>query len=301
MNILVLEPNLTDRALIEQILKRGGHQAIFIDTSEQAWPPIQRGEIHFMITDWDTSDVRTLQFIPRLRAAKSPGHVYILLLTAKGGDEDFAPSGADDVLRKPLNLQELKTRIALGERMTTMANTLAEARDQLENMAMYDILTGMLNRSAFYRQALGELERARRASNPFSIVALDIDNFTSLNEEHGPEIGDDVLRIISQAVREKSRPYDCIGRWAGDEFVIALTGVIGSDAEKFTERIMTGIRSIKIMDKNDNHLNIKLSGGVATSSHIGASTEMEPLINQARQAMARAKEAGGNRIYLAYV
>jgi diguanylate cyclase (GGDEF)-like protein len=301
MKILVLEPNPNDRTLIEQALKRGGHQATFIDTSEQAWPPIQRGEVPFMIADWDTSDVRTLQFIPRLRAAKSSRHVYILLLTAKGGDEDFAPSGADDVLRKPLNPQELKTRIALGERITGMANVLAMARDQLESMAMYDTLTGMLNRSAFYRQALGELERARRTSNPFSIVALDIDNFSSLNDQHGPEIGDDVLRIISQAVRERSRPYDCIGRWAGDEFVIALMGVIGSDAEKFAERIMTGIRSIKITDKNDNQLNIKLSGGIATSSHVGASTEMEPLINQARQAMTRAKEAGGNQIYLAYV
>ena len=301
MNILVLEPDLKDRVLIEQTLKRGGHQAVFIDTSEQAWPPIQRGEFRFMIADWDTSDIRALQFVPRLRAVKSIGHVYILLLTAKGGDEDLAPSGADDVLRKPLNPQELKTRIALGERMTAMAFTLAEARSQLENMAMYDTLTGMLNRSAFYRQAQGELERARRTSHPFSIVALDIDNFKSLNEEHGPEIGDDVLRIVSQAIRENSRPYDCIGRWTGDEFVIALVGVIGSDAEKLTDRIMTGIRSIRITDKNDNHLNVKLSGGVAAISHIGASTEMEPIIQQARQAMARAKEAGGNRIFLTYI
>ncbi|MCJ7435322.1 MAG: diguanylate cyclase [Anaerolineales bacterium] len=301
MNILVLEPNLKDRALIEKTLERGGHQAIFIDTSEQAWPPIQRGEIQFMIADWDTSDAHTLQFIPRLRAAKSFGHVYILLLTAKGGDEDLAPSGADDVLRKPLKPQELKTRISLGERMTAMANTLAEARDQLETMAVYDSLTGMLNRSAFYRQAQGELERARRTSHPFSIIALDIDNFKSLNEEHGPEIGDDVLRIVSQAIRENSRPYDCIGRWTGDEFVIALVGVIGSDAEKLTERIMTGICSIKITDKKDNHLNVKLSGGIAAASHIGTSAEMEPIIQQARQAMARAKEAGGNQICLSYV
>ena len=300
MKILVLEPNPNDRTLIEQTAKSGGHQAIFIDTSEQAWPPIQRGEIPFMIADWETSDVRTLQFIPRLRAAEKSRHIYILLLTNKGGDEDFPPSGADDVLCKPIKPQELKTRIALGERITAMASALAVARDQLENMAMYDTLTGMLNRSAFYKQAVGEMERARRTSNPFSIIALDIDNFNSLNEEHGPEIGDDVLRIISQAIRERSRPYDCIGRWAGDEFVIALVGVIGSDAEKFAERIITGIRSIKITDKNDKQLDIKLSGGIATSSHVGASIEMEALINQARQAMTRAKEAGGNQIHLTF-
>lgn len=301
MNILVLEPDPKNRSLIEQALSHAEHRITFIDTCEQAWPAIQRGEVRFMIADWDESDIRTMQFIPRLRAMKSPGHVYILILTAKDSDEDLAPSGADDVMRKPLHIQELKTRITLGGKMTAMANTLAEARDQLENTAMYDALTSTLNRAAFYRQAQGEMERARRTSNPFSIVALDIDNFKALNEIHGVRVGDEVLRIVSQMIREKSRPYDCIGRWTGDEFVIALVGVIGADAEKFTERIMTGIRSITITDEKDNNIDIKLSGGVAAASHIGASTEIEPLIHQARQAMSRAKEAGGNQIFLAYL
>lgn len=301
MNILVLEPNEKDRALIQQTLGRGDHHVTFIDTSEQAWPPIQRGEVRFIIADWDESDIRTLQFIPRLRAAKLPGHVYVLLLTSKGGDEDLAPSGADDVIHKPINQQDLKTRIALGERMTSMASTLAEARDQLENMAMYDPLTGMLNRAAFYRHAQGELERARRSSNPLSLIALDIDDFKGMNETYGIDTGDDVLRIVAQVIRDKSRPYDCIGRWTGDEFVIALVGVIGADAEKVTERIMSGIRSVKITDNKENLINVKLSGGIAAVSHISASTEVEPLIHQARQAMARAKEAGGNQVHLAYL
>ena len=301
MKILALEPNLNDRALIEQAVNHGGHQAVFIDSSEQAWPLLQRRDIPFMIADWETSDARASRFIPRLRATESSRRIYILLLSGRGGDEDFASAGADDVLRKPINPQELKTRIALGERITAMASTLAEARAQLENMAMYDTLTGMLNRSAFYRQASGEMERARRASTPFSIIALNIDNFNLLNEEHGAEIGDNVLRIVSQAIREKSRPYDCIGRWAGDEFMIALTGVIGADAKKFTERIMTGIRSIKITDKNGSHLNVRLSGGIAALSHVGASTEIEALLTQARQAVMRAKDAGGNQSHLIYI
>ena len=301
MNILVLEPDPKDRALIEQVLRRAEHKVTFIDTSEQAWQPIQRGESRFIIANWDTSDINTLQFIPRLRALKLPGHIYILLLTAKDGDEDLAPTGADDILRKPLHAQELKARVSVGGKMTAMATILADARDKLENTAIYDPLTSTLNRAAFYRQSQGEMERARRTSNPFSIVALDIDNFKALNEIHGVRVGDEVLRIVSQMIREKSRPYDCIGRWSGDEFMIALVGVIGSDAEKFTERIMTGIRSIKITDGNDNLVTIKLSGGVAAAAHISVSTEIDPLIDQARQAMTRAKEAGGNQIFLAYL
>jgi diguanylate cyclase (GGDEF)-like protein len=301
MNILVLEPNSSDRTLIHQAAGHSGHHVTFIDTSEQAWPPIQRGEVRFIIANWDESDMRTLQFIPRLRAAKLPGHVYILLLTSQENNLETALTGADDVLYKPLKPQELKTRIALGERMAMMANTLAQARDQLENAAMYDPLTGMLNRAAFYREAQGELERARRSSHPLSLISLDIDNFKALNETHGISTGDDVLRIVARVIREKSRPYDCIGRWTGDEFAIALAGVIGADAEKIAERIMTGIRSMRITDEKDNLLNVQLSAGIAVVSTISAATEMEHLIHQARQAMARAKEAGGNQVYLSYI
>ena len=301
MNILVLEPNQKDRTLIQQAVGGTGNHVTFIDTSEQAWPPIQRGEVRFIIANWDESDVRTLQFIPRLRETKMHGHVYILLLSSRDGDEAVISAGADDVLYKPLKQQELKTRIALGERMTIMANTLAEARSQLENAALYDPLTGMLNRAAFYRQAQGELERARRSSHPLSLISLDIDNFKSMNEAYGISTGDDVLRIVGQVIREKSRPYDCIGRWTGDEFILALPGVIGADAEKIAERIMTGIRSIRITDKKDNLLNVRLSAGVATIATISAATEVEPLIHQARQAMARARETGGNQINLVYI
>jgi diguanylate cyclase (GGDEF)-like protein len=167
---------------------------------------------------------------------------------------------------------------------------------------MFDNLTGMLNRAAFFRQSVGELERARRASVPLSLIALDIDNFKSINEAHGTEGGDIVLRVVAQTIREKSRPYDCIGRWSGDEFVIMLSGVIGADAEKIAERIIAGVRTVKIEVENAPSLSVKMSSGIASASRISASSEVEPLIQQARQAMSRAKEAGGTQVvYLAYV
>ncbi|NTV54329.1 MAG: diguanylate cyclase [Syntrophaceae bacterium] len=94
-----------------------------------------------------------------------------------------------------------------------------------------------MNRAAFLRQSAAELERARRASLPLSLISLDIDKFKSINDSFGSQSGDDVLRIVAQIIREKSRPYDCIGRWMGDEFVILVNGVIGVDAEKIAERI----------------------------------------------------------------
>jgi diguanylate cyclase (GGDEF)-like protein len=188
----------------------------------------------------------------------------------------------------------------IGQRFLSLGDHLSQARDQIENMAVYDSLTGMMNRGAFFRSAQGELERARRLSLPLSLIALDIDNFKSLNETYGLETGDEVLKVISGTIREKSRPYDCIGRWTGDEFVIALPGVIGSDAEKIAERVIKGVRSTNITYK-DRILNVSISAGIASVSHISAAIEVEPLIQQARVAMARAKEDGGNRVNLIYI
>jgi diguanylate cyclase (GGDEF)-like protein len=171
----------------------------------------------------------------------------------------------------------------------------------LENQAVFDTLTGFMNRAAFLRQSAGELERSRRASLPLSLIALDIDNFKTINDTFGTELGDEVLEIVAGAIRDKSRPYDCIGRWTGDEFVLALPGVIGTDAEKVAERAIAGVRGTRIEVPNEPPLNVKVSAGIASLARITTSTEIEPVIQQARQAVARAKEAGGNQVFMVYL
>jgi len=166
---------------------------------------------------------------------------------------------------------------------------------------VFDPLTGFMNRAAFLRQSAGELERVRRSSAPLSLIALDVDNFKSIIDVHGRELADDILRVVAQTIREKSRPYDHISRWVENEFIIMVSGVIGVDAEKIAERIIAGVRGTHIEVQNESPLNLKISAGIASVSRISASTEMEPLIEQSRQAMARAKEAGGNQVFLAYI
>jgi diguanylate cyclase (GGDEF)-like protein len=301
MKILVLENDPRELALIQQMLDGNRHALIPITSSEQAWEPIQTGEVRFLLANWDTSDIQQAQFIPRVRAAKLPTPVYILLSTSKTTDEDLGPMQADDLLHKPYKVQELKNRVAMGERIISLASNLATARNELESQAVFDSLTGFMNRAAFVRQSAGELERVRRASSPLSLIALDVDNFKNINDVHGIEVANDVLAVVAQTIREKSRPYDHISRWSENEFIILVSGVIGADAEKIAERIIAGVRGTHIEVQNETPLNLKISAGIASVSRISTSTEMESLIEQSRQAMARAKEAGGNQVFLAYV
>ncbi len=301
MKILVLENNPRELALIEQALSGKRNVLIPITSSEQAAPHIQSGESRFLIANWDTSDLNSSRFITRARAINPAEPLYILLTTTKNLDEGFAPGGMDDIIQRPFKAADLKNRVAMAERIISLASSLSVARDQLANQIVFDSLTGFMGRKAFLRQSAGELERSRRASLPISCIMLDIDNFKLINDTFGTETGDEVLQILARTIREKSRPYDCIGRWAGDEFVLVLAGVIGADAEKVAERIIAGIRGTRIEVPKEAPLNVKISAGIASVARISTSTEVEALIQQSRQAMSRAKEAGGNRVFLAYI
>jgi diguanylate cyclase (GGDEF)-like protein len=301
MKILVLENDLKEFALIQHALNTSRINLIPLGSSEWIWPYIQSGEARFVIANWDTSDLRHTQFIPRARAMKLDTPLYILLTTSKSADDDLTPSDADDIIQRPFRAQDLKNRVGMAERIISLSSNLASVRDQLEHQAAFDKLTGFMNRAAFFRQSTGELERARRASMPVSLIALDVDNFKTINDTFGVDAGDDVLRVVAQSIREKSRPYDCIGRWAGDAFVLMLSGVIGADAEKVADRIIAGVRGTRIEVQNETPLNVKISAGITSVAHISTSTEVEPLIQQALQAMTRAKEAGGNQVFLIYI
>jgi diguanylate cyclase (GGDEF)-like protein len=262
---------------------------------EEALKPIGAGQIRFVIADVDAENFDKQGLIQRIRASIQPPLYFLMLTSTEKESADF-----DDTLFKPFTLTELKARIMIGQRFLSLGDNLSQARAQIDNLALYDKLTGLMNRSAFYRTAEGELERARRASSPLSVIALDLDNFKVLNEAYGTETGDEVLKVVAQTVREKSRPYDCIGRWSGDEFIIALPSVIGGDAEKIAERIIKGVRSTQITSKNII-LNVGISAGIASAQRISAATEVDALIEQARRAVARSKEMGGNQVNVSYV
>lgn len=299
MNIHVLETDPREISLILKTLSARGDTLTPLSSSEEAWQAVKAGGARFLIVNLDTTDAGPSGLIPLIRSRQPAGPVYILIITERF--EKGAFPGVDDTLPRPYRTTDLLNRIAIAERVITLTSSLQSAREQLETQAAFDPLTGFLNRAGFLRQAAGELERSRRASLPLSLIALDIDNFKTINDKFGTDIGDDVLRAVASAIREKSRPYDCIGRWTGDEFSLALPGVIGADAEKVSARVMAGVRGARIEVPNEPPLNVRISAGIASIMRITSTAEVEPIIQQARQALTRAKEAGGNQAFIVFL
>lgn len=303
MKILVLSNDLMERTVIQQVLQRNGHEILSAENSDVAMQLLREGDIRFIIADRVTTDIEETQFIRRLRDAKPPYYIYIILITAKVQETDIASPrvGPDDYLHKPIIPMELKSRVHIGERILELGDNLVNAKGELEGTMMNDTLTQVLNQKAFLGLSVGELERARRSQSPLSLIALDIDNFKSVNERHGETIGDDVLKLIAQGIREKSRPYDGVGRYEDDTFVLILPGVIGQDAEKVADRIIKGIRNTDISLMDGTAVNISLSAGIACSAHITATTDIELLIRRANEALLQAKREGGGRVYTIYL
>jgi len=297
MKILVLDNDLMEQTVIQQVLQYNKHEVLPARDSETAMQLLQAGESRFVIADRVTTDIDEKQFIKRLRDANPPHYIYILLIASRVSDTDVTTprDGADDYLHKPIVPLELKSRVQIGERILKLGDNLVQAKDALEHTAMFDPLTSMLNQKAFLNLSRGELERARRIQAPLSLIALNIDTFNEINAKFGAEIGNDMLVLVSNAIREKSRPYDGVGRYEEALFLIPLPGVIGQDGEKIAERIRKGILNANITMLDGTAMDIGVSIAVISSVRITVATEVDVLIEKAKETLSGLKLDGPNR------
>jgi diguanylate cyclase (GGDEF)-like protein len=303
MKILVLNNDLMERSVIQQVLQSNKHEIISAGDSMSAMQLLQGGDIRFVIADRVTTDIDETGFVKQLREANAPYYIYVLLISSKASDIDvlISQTGADDYLHKPVVPLELKSRLHIGERFLGLGDHLLQAKDALDKMAMFNPLTNMLNAKAFLTLSKGELERARRNQAPLSLIALNINNFDEIVEKYGIQIGDDVLVLVSQTIREKSRPYDDVGHYERALFLIPIPFVIGQDAEKIAGRLFKGIRNTDVALLDGTTVNLNIGIGVVSSARITATTEMETFIEKAKEALSRIKRNGGNQLETIFI
>jgi len=181
---------------------------------------------------------------------------------------------------------------------SSIAEELASERAQLENLAKKDALTGVSNRRGFYEYLESVLaQRRRRRSGQLALFFVDLDHFKELNDLHGHQVGDEVLRVIAERLSETARPSDQVARLGGDEFVLVMNG-LPDNRETLTEiadRILSSLRApIVALGKP---VRLTASVGIAVAPERVGSADQ--LVNSADRAMYMAKHAGRDTYQLA--
>ncbi|GII84108.1 GGDEF domain-containing protein [Sphaerisporangium siamense] len=166
---------------------------------------------------------------------------------------------------------------------------------QLKAAARTDAKTGLLNATAWQREADTEIVRARRTGETLALLIVDIDHFKRVNDTFGHLVGDQVLAGVATALRSQLRDYDVVGRFGGEEFVILLPRADIGEARRVAERLRSRVGRMAI-PVDDAMITVTVSAGVAIMSVHG--DDLIELLAAADLALYRAKELGRDRICL---
>lgn len=174
----------------------------------------------------------------------------------------------------------------------SMAQKLQEDKDQLEQLATCDSLTGLYNRGKFTAALTREIAVRGSHGRPLSLLMIDLDHFKNINDAYGHQVGDEALRVAGKVIREHTRNDDIAARYGGEEIALILPATTTEEAAAIAERIRDTLAREDIDDGNDGVLQVTASIGVATIPG-DAGTEDE-LLRAADGALYQAKEDGRN-------
>jgi diguanylate cyclase (GGDEF)-like protein len=305
--VLVAEDSFLLRKLIIQILKKNGFSVIEAENGKKAWEHFQNQQnISLVILDWIMPEMDGLEVCRMIRNYNTERYVYIIFLSAVENKEEIAQcleSGADDYIIKPIHEKEFIARITVGLRILALEQLLQETNRRLQNLAITDELTGLLNRRALFAELKKDTSRFIREQKPFYIIMLDIDHFKKVNDNYGHQAGDKVLHELAKRLEKTLRPYDIIGRYGGEEFLIAVGNITKQNVIKLAERIRKSIADQPFFITKDQSIPVTASLGIGSLPlPVHQVTDKEfmkiiyDLIKRADKALYKAKQQGRNQV-----
>ena len=297
--ILIADDSIVSRRLLEASLNKWGYQTVTVVDGQQAWESFQRDDVpDLAILDWVMPGLTGPEVCKLVRQQERDKYTYLILLTSKSLKEDLIEgmeSGADDYVTKPFDQHELQVRLRAGLRILELQADLMTTREELREQASKDPLTRLFNRGAILDLLDRELARIQRQETTVGLIMLDLDHFKSINDTYGHLAGDEVLRETARRLRGAVRPYDSVGRYGGEEFLIIMPGCGGIDIENQAERLRKSLAGSPI-SIGDVSLTVTASFG-ATYALPAYQAGQEGLVRTADEALYKAKRAGRNRVH----
>lgn len=298
MRILVAEDDRTSRCLMDVTVRKWGHDVVLAVDGEEALATLRREDgPKLALLDWMMPGLDGLEVSRRIRATTGGEYIYIILVTAKSRKQDMLDgleAGADDYVTKPVDSRELRVRLGAAERILNLQSELIAARESLREQATHDSLTRLWNRRAILDILSREVSRSAREDTSIGVIMADVDHFKAVNDTYGHKVGDHVLVEMAQRLHVALRPYDMVGRYGGEEFLMIVPRCDATFAAYVANRLRTAVAADPF--RADGHeLAVTASFGVAAARGL-LDPSGQSLIQAADGALYAAKNDGRNKV-----
>lgn len=283
--VLIIDDDNASSAYYSAVLERAGMTTRTTDAPLDVIPLIVNFDPDIILLDLYMPECSGAELAKIIRQRPAFTGIPIVILSSETNQsvQLYAlEPGADEFLDKDIKAANL---------ISALTSRISRAR-KIRSLMSHDGLTGLLNRSSFFNRLESELSRTARQNTPLCIAMLDLDNFKGVNDKYGHMTGDKVLKFFANLLQRRLRSSDFIGRFGGDEFIVALPDTTRETAIDLLNELRIALRSYQHCSGEDN-FHTTFSCGIVETDGSGGSVS---LIEAADQATYLAKANGRNRV-----
>ncbi len=287
MRVAVVDPSRTVAKCLTRLLEPHNHEVLPFSDGGEALDYIKSDQlVDVLITSSQLLSMSGPELCWQARVLAAAGRPLYIVLMSSADDRDnlirALDCGADDFIRKPPVAEELAARLRAANRVVTMQR-------ELHRHATTDVLTGVLNRRAFFANAQ-EICAGANGGSKLCAVMIDVDYFKRINDNYGHSGGDDVLRALA---RELHKHNSTLGRLGGEEFAMLLEGQTLSAAVELANQMRQSLQELKVQSGNQT-IALTCSFGV---SQWERDDTIDRLLRRADMALYKAKMSGRNCVF----